>query len=269
MPRIAKRIFYSVAAAVPTVILQIILRRVFEVWGIFNPFSDWLGAWLKMHASPAQVEWTIAALISITGYVVLLYFIWRHFRASPSSEFAAPRTMDGVPSYPDPEIRDGASKNVFSEPPKIVFGNGNEYETKKANGLYKTPHTFSVGIKNANYGMFLSNCKLHVEVNDPKNGHPKSYLLVDSFTLNASEERQVKFVSFDEPASISNYAGNHIRLHVPIVGNFYDIGIGWPWQMPIGAYVFTLRLTCKETAPNEVVCKVWVDDANKLHFERA
>jgi hypothetical protein len=262
-----KRILFSVAATIPSGIVGVILRKVFEVWGIFSPFSEWLGGWLKMHVSAEQAEWTVAGIVSIAGYAVGLYFIWRNFRASPASlvpnEIAsANNATAGRPSTA------GVSHSTVSRP-QIIFGNGDGYETKKASGLYKTTHTFSVGIKNANTATFLSNCKLHAEVNDPKTGHPRSYLLVDTFTLNASEERSVEIVSFDEPASISNHAGKHINLHIPIVGGFYDVGSGWPWQMPIGHYVFTLRLTCRETAPNELVCKVWVDDANKLHFERA
>jgi hypothetical protein len=126
-----------------------------------------------------------------------------------------------------------------------------------------------IAIKNSNPQHFLSNCKLYLDIADQDGGAQKSYLLVDAFTLNATEERYVPIVSYDEPATVSRHAGTHIRLHVPIHGGFLNVGYGWPWQMPVGAYTFTLRATSKEAGPCEVVYKILVDDAGKLHFERA
>ena len=60
-----------------------------------------------------------------------------------------------------------------------------------------------------------------------------------------------QIVSYDEPASVSQYAGSHIRLHIPVHGGNYNVGYGWPWQMPIGAYTFTLRATSKEAGFRE------------------
>jgi hypothetical protein len=150
----------------------------------------------------------------------------------------------------------------------IIVGTGSAFESKQASGLYKTKHTFAVAIKNSDRERFLSNCKLFLDIPDQKDGSPKSYLLVDSFTLNASEERYVPIVSYDEPATVSRHAGDSIHLHIP-VGAGYDVGYGWPWQMPVGAYLFTLRVTSKEAAPREAVCKVWVDDEGKLRFGKA
>ena len=87
---IAKRILTSVALSIPTVIVGVVLRKVFEVWGIFDPFSEWLGEWLKMHVSPEQAEWTAAAVVSVIGYIVALYFVWRYFRAPPSPSPSSP-----------------------------------------------------------------------------------------------------------------------------------------------------------------------------------
>jgi hypothetical protein len=153
---------------------------------------------------------------------------------------------------------------------QIVFGTDRNFETKRGSGLYKMTHTFSVAVKNVDSARFLSNCKLFLDISNQGNDVPTPYLLVDTFTLNASEERYVPIVSYDEPATISQHAGKHIRLLIPVHAGFYDVGIGWPWQMPIGAaYIFTLRAISKETVPCEVACNVWVDDTQKLHFEKA
>jgi hypothetical protein len=169
-------------------------------------------------------------------------------------------------------VMDGARFVLADETPhdlQIVFGSGEQYESKKVCGLYKTTHTFIIGVKNASKTRFLSNCKLYLDIQSTTGDSPKSYLLVDTFTLAATEERYVPIASYDEPATISNYAGQHIRLHVPVHAGFLDVGSGWPWQMPIGAYVFTLRATSKEAGSREVACKIWVDEQRKLHFETA
>ncbi len=153
-------------------------------------------------------------------------------------------------------------------PLDIVVGIGRAFESKRANGLYKTTHTFSIAVKNRDRERFLSNCKLFLDIPDQKDGSLRSYLLVDTFTLNASEERLVQIVSYDEPATMSQHAGDSIHLHIPI-GVGYGVGYGWPWQMPVGAYSVTLRATSKESAPCEIVCKIWVDDEAKLHLEKA
>lgn len=108
-----------------------------------------------------------------------------------------------------------------------------------------------------------------MDISDPKCLVQRSYLIVDAFTLNASEERYIPIVSYDEPATISNYTGTHIHLHIPTRGGYFDVGPGWPWQLPVGAYVFTLKVISQQTPPNEVVCKTWVDDLGKLHFVKA
>lgn len=81
MSDIAKKILSSIALSLPSAAIGVVLREVFQVWGIFDPFSEWLGRWLKMHVSPAQIEWTIAGIIAIAGYAALLRIVWRYHRA--------------------------------------------------------------------------------------------------------------------------------------------------------------------------------------------
>ena len=151
----------------------------------------------------------------------------------------------------------------------IIIGSGGHYESKTASGLYKTKHTFAVGVKNTSSDQFLSNCRVYLDIPDEGGVAPKSYLLVDTFTLSASEERLVPIISYDEPATVSGHKGSTIQLHIPGHGGYYDVGWGWPWRLPIGAYTFTLRATSKEAGARELVCKAWVDNSGKLHFEKA
>ena len=84
-----------------------------------------------------------------------------------------------------PELARRSGSENQTDQLQFTFG----HETKVANGLYKTDHTFSVGVKNASQSQFLSNCKVYIDIPDESGVTPKSYLIVDTFTLNATEER--------------------------------------------------------------------------------
>lgn len=218
-----------------------------------------LPSWLTEKAADHQVT-TLAFLMSIIYAIFVWAPPWRWQKIRTKTDL-----QGGNIELP---FRPGVSVASISAP-QLIIGVDGHYEHKRACGLYKTTHTFSIGIKNKNQHVFLSNCKLYLDI-DGRDGHvPKNYLLLDAFTLNAAEERYLSIVSYDEPATVSGYTGADIRLHIPVHAGYLDVGYGWPWQMPVGAYTFTLRVISRETGPNEVVCKTWVDDAGKLHFQKA
>jgi hypothetical protein len=82
MSDISKKII-SLIGLLATAIVGVILRKVFQVWGIFDPFSEWLGGWLKMHVTSEQVEWTIAGALALLGYATLLWIVWRYRHIPP------------------------------------------------------------------------------------------------------------------------------------------------------------------------------------------
>jgi hypothetical protein len=75
-----KKILWTVALSIPSAVFSVVLREVFQAWGIFNPFSQWIGGWLKMHVTPAQTEWTIASVVALFAYAGLSWIVWRHHR---------------------------------------------------------------------------------------------------------------------------------------------------------------------------------------------
>jgi hypothetical protein len=151
---------------------------------------------------------------------------------------------------------------------RLKLGSGEEFETRQSSGLYQTNHTFSVCIENRNATRFLSNCKLSLNIANEKGNGRKDYWLEGPFTLNPTEKKFRSIVSYLEPATISEHAGEFIQLHIP-VGAGYGVGHGWPWHLPVAGYTFSLHATSLETGPVEVACKIWVDDDQKLHFEKA
>lgn len=153
---------------------------------------------------------------------------------------------------------------------QIILGTEGDFETRKASGLYKTTHTFKVSLKNEDCDQFISNCRFYLSIADKESGNKRDYALnIEPFTLNPTEERFFPIVSYEEPASVSGHAGEFIRLLIPVVGGYYGVGSGWPWQLPVDSYVFSLFATSKERGRAEVVCKIWVSHDKKLHFTRA
>lgn len=151
---------------------------------------------------------------------------------------------------------------------QILLGAGDHFESRQSAGLYQTNHTFSVCIENSDPTKFLSNCKLYLNIANEKAGDRKDYWLEGPFTLNPTERKFRSIVSYLEPATVSKLAGDFIQLHVPI-GPGYGVGYGWPWRLPVRAYTFSLWAISLETGRREVACKIWVDDNQRLHFEKA
>ena len=81
MSDIINKVLWSIGLCIFNAIFGTILYKVFQVWGIFDPFSEWLGGWLKMHVAHAQVEWTIAGILALLSYAAMLWLVWRYHRA--------------------------------------------------------------------------------------------------------------------------------------------------------------------------------------------
>src|ERR1700675_2562659 len=76
MSDITKRVLWSIGLWIPSAAVGVILRKLFQAWGIFDSFSKWLGGWLKMHVTTAQLEWTIAGILALLAYAALFWMIW-------------------------------------------------------------------------------------------------------------------------------------------------------------------------------------------------
>src|SRR5690606_29874080 len=87
----------------------------------------------------------------------------------------------------DPRYGLGAAPAVASTL-KIVSGKGGDFESFRNHQIYTNRHTFSVAVTNTSRTDFVSNCKLHMELAKPGE-RAQSFLLVDTFTLNAGEDR--------------------------------------------------------------------------------
>jgi hypothetical protein len=104
MSDIAKKVIWSIGLSIPSAVIGVILRGVFQAWGIFDPFSQWLGGWLKMHIAPAQIEWTIAAVMAFLAYAGLLWIVWRFHRTPAPTIIGDQAKFHGeIVSHPDTE----------------------------------------------------------------------------------------------------------------------------------------------------------------------
>lgn len=225
-----------------------------NIWLIALSFLGGLGGLERLLSAQIAPIWLLYILVvCVLGCVA--FGLWIMFKRHVGTANAIPDPNQGEPQ---------------KSPLQIIFGTGENFETKKAANLYQVEHTFGVAVRNGSSDHFLSNCKLYMNFPSHDGSHASSYLLVDAFTLNATEERLRPIVSYREADTVSNHSAPNIQFQIPLPpGGFYGVGTGWPFSVPVGAYTFTLRATSKETAAREVVCKAWVDEMRKLHFELA
>src|SRR5690242_13211769 len=95
MAEILKKIGWSVVSAVISAVVSIVLRKVFEVWGVLEPLSNWLGDWLRLHITAGQAGWSGASIIAIGCYGITLWFIWRRRSAR---RHGAEQTQQATPN---------------------------------------------------------------------------------------------------------------------------------------------------------------------------
>jgi hypothetical protein len=88
MPEVARKIVWSILGAIISAIVGLIAREVLQAWGVLDPFSEWLGGWLKMHVSPPQAGWTVAGIVTLAAYAALLWLVWKRHRIPQTANVA-------------------------------------------------------------------------------------------------------------------------------------------------------------------------------------
>jgi hypothetical protein len=148
MSDVAKKVIWSVVLSVPSAALSVVLRGVFKAWGVFDPFAEWLGSWLKMHVIPAQVEWTIAGVMALAAYSVLIWIVWRYHR-----------TPQMVDTRRDAGINIEVETATATEMPKLVISLSSLLHPKDAT---KGLRTVRINIKNIS-SRTVKNCCVREE----------------------------------------------------------------------------------------------------------
>ena len=98
---------------------------------------------------------------------------------------------------------------VRSDALQITFGDTPAFEQTQARGIYII-RTMFVCVENIDKSHFITNCKIHGDFNG---GH---HLLVDSFTLNATEKRYIPIAVHHEMP-----ADKFIHIQAPRGGGFF------------------------------------------------
>jgi hypothetical protein len=222
------------------------------------------GGWLKVHVTPAQVEWTIAGILALFGYSVLLWIVWRSH---------APRLADIKRADIQQSQRDMIGNQQRESPPQrigqtdlqIIIGSGTNYE-KVEIGQNRVTKSVLIGVKNTNPNRYLSNCNLYVKLPNDDVFHP---LNNSKFSLNQEEERffevAYRYEYINKPQryidsiqfSIPNQSGGAILDGRPL------------YWLSRGTHFITLKAEALEVKPYEIICKVWIDDNGTLRLAKA
>jgi hypothetical protein len=116
--------------------------------------------------------------------------------------------------------------------------------------------TVKISVENTDSNHFVSNCKVHVEVDGVNYA-----LKLDSFTLNPTEKRFMEIATHHE----NNPADKWIHLCIQLPGGSY-IGVMQP-RLPLAGGLLTIKATSAETRPAQLICRVFVDDSGRLRME--
>src|SRR5271157_6617334 len=114
-------------------VLGTVLHKVFQAWGVFDPFSEWLGEWLKMHVSQAQVEWTAAGVLTLISYAVMLWIVWRYHRL-PQIANAIGVTAISTPM--PSRIRE----NIYAPQPDMTINDAVDYIINDSKTAFDKPY---------------------------------------------------------------------------------------------------------------------------------
>ena len=126
--------------------------------------------------------------------------------------------LDPTRRFGGETLRTAETLSVADSPAlQIICDTGAEYENTKAVSLYRSQRTFAIALQNSSRNMFVSNCKLYLDIINPKTGSPARHLILDSFTLNPTESWLVEIVHYAEPTGSTrgDTEKDRIVLHLP------------------------------------------------------
>lgn len=103
---IRSQIIKSAIAAIVLAPIGFFLRRMLESWGILDPYARATGEFLRTNVSPDQLGWTMAGILSLCAYVVILWRIWRprhihHLPILAETKPAAALDVQFIPAVPE------------------------------------------------------------------------------------------------------------------------------------------------------------------------
>lgn len=70
------KVTVTVVGALAGAPISYIFQRMLASWGILDDVSDALGRWLKVNITAPQAGWTIAAIITLALYAIVLWRVW-------------------------------------------------------------------------------------------------------------------------------------------------------------------------------------------------
>jgi hypothetical protein len=242
MSDITKKII-SLIGLLSTAIVGVILRKVFQVWGIFDPFSEWLGGWLKMHITPAQAEWTVAGIISQSR-----------------------RDIISAAEMEQPE----SSPQRIGSPLQIEFGNDGKYERIEPiyeTGIFRRVLYVSIFNESAD-DIYDCNIRLIAAMPRPKTGDNPTIpvYFAANFCLRCKQRKFVQILSFTEnPGNGSTLERDNIIISIAS-GGFFP---GWT-TIPIppenSHAILTLEAFGLGIASRTAHLHIWVDQ-RRVHAQ--
>jgi hypothetical protein len=242
-----KRLLISLGVLLITLPLNYSGQRALREWGILDSVAIGLGDWLKIHIAPEQAAWTVAVIISLAAYGLVLWLIWRHYRR--------PLLVGAT------EGKAGALISNLSSSIRLSVGEGNEFFETSSKNLYTTFRTFKLRIQNIDPTKSLSGCRVRLMEISPHE-YDGPWILKDGFSLSAGDQEFLPLVRYQEAREFNKN---------PTYGaTFMEVLVAKNAPMPLAdkKHIFTIRATALESAYCEIQCQVWVEDGRLRIIKR-
>jgi len=196
--------------------------------------------------APIWAHWVMAGAFGLLGTFILERFLWSRYSSLP--HLAAPPQQIGQDDL------------------QIIIGSGANYERTESDNQNRIIKSVFVGVKNQNGNTFIANCNLYMKL---PNEQSFRQLNDGTFTLHPREEKFFSVAYRHEYIIRPAGAIDSIQFSIPSSHGVSYLSGAPNHSVPRGIYYLTLKSEAIEAKPYEIVCKLWVDESDRLRLTKA
>jgi hypothetical protein len=159
-------------------------------------------------------------------------------------------------------LRGTERESISSSALQIEVGETGRFSNFSREGmnLYKLTRVLNIKVENIDKRWPVTSCKVYIIGIEPSE-YSGPWILKEGFSLSAGEHLFIPLVSYGEAREPDKdpCGDSFMVIRVPEPS---------PKLSAHSCHVLTLRVTSLDTAPCELQCKLWVDQAGKLRIQK-
>jgi hypothetical protein len=109
----ASKFWLRFSAAIGSAMSGYIAKEILAAWGVLDPLSRSVGKWLHSHISPTAAGWSIAGVVALTIYTLVLWWLWRRHGGAGKPPIARQRSgSSGAFVTAERNVQAGSGQNA-------------------------------------------------------------------------------------------------------------------------------------------------------------